>query len=55
MSQFSFLDMVVVGLTLIALTVGIFQIISDYQELEKIKKKVKYSNKMSDIETLQHH
>jgi uncharacterized membrane protein YjfL (UPF0719 family) len=31
--------MVVVGLTLIVLTVGIFQIISDYQELEKIKKK----------------
>ena len=39
MSQFSFLDIVVVGLTFIALSVGVFQIISDYRELQEIKQK----------------
>lgn len=56
MSQFSFLDVVVVGLTLIASIVGISQIISDYRELQEIKKKGEFKSKISEAKSkvLQH-
>ena len=56
MSQFSFLDVVVVGLTLIASIVGISQIISDYREMQKIKQKGESKNKISEAKSnvLQH-
>jgi hypothetical protein len=56
MSQFSFLDTVVVGLTLIALTIGVFQIIYDYKELQKIKRKGEFRSKVSEAKSkvLQH-
>jgi hypothetical protein len=56
MSQFSFLDVIVVGLTLIASIVGISQIISDYRELQKIKQKGKFRSKISEAKSnvLQH-
>ena len=56
MSQFSFLDTVVVGLTLIALIIGVFQIIYDYKELQKIKQKGEFKNKISEAKSklLQH-
>ena len=56
MSQFSFLDVIVVGLTLIASTIGIFQIISDYRELQKIKRKGEFGSKISEAKSkvLQH-
>jgi hypothetical protein len=56
MSQFSFLDVVVVGLTLIALIIGVFQIISDYRELQKIKQKGEFRSKISEAKSnvLQH-
>jgi hypothetical protein len=56
MSQFSFLDTVVVGITLFGLTVGVSQIIYDYRELQKIKQKGKFRSKISEAksEVLQH-
>ena len=56
MSQFSFLDVVVVGLTLIASIVGISQIISDYREMQKIKQKGESKSKISEAKSnvLQH-
>ena len=56
MSQFSFLDIVVVGLTFIALSVGVFQIIGDYRELQEIKKKGEFKSKISETKSkvLQH-
>lgn len=56
MSQFSFLDVIVVGLTFIASIVGISQIISDYRELQKIKQKGKFRSKISEAKSnvLQH-
>ena len=51
MSQFSFLDIVVVGLTFIALSVGVFQIISDYRELQEIKRKGEFKSKISEAKS----